>query len=86
MKDDSPSDWEFARWLASEPENNCFKTMIPRSNSMLSASLFKPGQRSYLAKYPGECGRAFRQLADELLARLAAQGQSEQKQFAHSAA
>lgn len=73
MKDaNSALDAEFHKWLANDPENRCFETVIPRSTSMQYAASYVPDSRSYSAKYPGDAGKAIRRLAEEFLARLGA--------------
>jgi chromosome partitioning protein len=71
MKDlHSPIDDEYHRWLEENSDNRCFKQAIPRSSALQHAAQFRPGERSYQAKYPGEPGRAVQALTLELLARL----------------
>jgi chromosome partitioning protein len=72
MKDPhSPLDEHFDRWLREDPEHRCFERSIPRVTALQSSSFISPQPRSYWAKYPGETGGYLRQLAEELLARLA---------------
>jgi hypothetical protein len=73
MKDRvSPSDNEYHRWLASNADNKCFETAVPRMGALQDAARYQTMDRSYQAKYPGEAGVAVRALANEVLARLAA--------------
>jgi chromosome partitioning protein len=65
-------DAQFERWLRQNSKNPCFDQVIPRATSLQTAAHFCPRPRSYWAKYPGETGRALRQLAAELLVRNAA--------------
>jgi len=66
----SASDKEYHRWLADNPANRCFSHAIPRLNVLQDAARFQPQQRSYLAKYPGQIGKAVRTLTEEILQRL----------------
>jgi chromosome partitioning protein len=65
-------DTQFERWLRHNSKHPCFDQVIPRATSLQTAPHFCPRPRSYWAKYPGETGKALRQLAAELLARNAA--------------
>jgi chromosome partitioning protein len=72
MKDPtSPTEAEYHRWLADNPENYCFTGFVPRSQALQDAARFRTQDRSYFAKYPGHVGEAVRELADELLQRMA---------------
>lgn len=72
MKDrNSPSDEDYHRWLRENKQNDCFDSVIPRSNALQDAARYAPMQRSYMAKYPGDAGIALRGLANEMLTRLA---------------
>lgn len=72
MKDKmSLADEEYHKWLVSTPENRVFKSAVPRLNALQDAARFQQVERSYAAKYPGDAGAAMRDLAQELLARLA---------------
>ena len=72
MKDPhAPEDEQFARWLRHNVKTGCFKQAIPRATALQTAAFFSARRRSYAAKYPGKLGRVLRDLADELLARLA---------------
>jgi chromosome partitioning protein len=72
MKDQhAPEDDQFVRWLREDPENRCFQQIIPRASPLQATGLVTPHPRSYWAKYPGETGGHLRQLAAELLDRLA---------------
>jgi chromosome partitioning protein len=73
MKDrGSPLDEEYHRWLAADANNNCFTHALPRVHAMQQAAQFQHGERSYLAKYPGDVGVAVRGLVDEILTRATA--------------
>ena len=50
---------------------SCFKQAIPRTTVLQTAAYFSVRTRSYAAKYPGKVGRVLRELAVELLGRLA---------------
>lgn len=67
-----PSDEEYHRWLAANPENRCFSRAVPRVRALQDAARFQGPDRSYLAKYPGEIGAAMRALSQELMQRIAA--------------
>ena len=70
----SVSDEEYHRWLQDNPENACFTQAIPRMPALQDAANFQSYERSYLAKYPGQVGRAVRALTEEVMARLVARG------------
>ena len=71
MKDrTSASDDEYERWLRDNGDNRCFTQAVPRTNALQDAARFSTVQRSYMAKYPGEAGKAVRELAKELLGRM----------------
>ena len=71
MKDKaSPTEEDYHSWLRGNPDNRCFEQVVPRSVTMQEAARFHAPDRSYLAKYPGETGRALRQLAEEVLERM----------------
>jgi chromosome partitioning protein len=73
MKDSSSfEDAQFERWLRQNSKQPCFDQIIPRATSLQTAAYFCPRPRSYWAKYPGETGKALRQLAAELIVRNAA--------------
>ena len=73
MKDKlSPSDDDYHRWLAQNPDNRCFEQPVPRSNALQDAARFSTQQRSYMAKYPGDAGHSMRALAKEVLERVVA--------------
>jgi chromosome partitioning protein len=74
MKDRmSPADDEYHKWLASEPDNNCFDIVIPRASPLQDAARFQAMERSFPAKYPGDAGRQMRSLVAEIERRLAAE-------------
>ncbi len=73
MKDPhSPEDEQFDRWLRQHIKYHCFEQPIPRASVLQNAAHFSVRRRSYWAKYPGQTGRVLRQIAAELLDRLAA--------------
>lgn len=73
MKDsNSPSDGEYHRWLAANPENFCFEQTIPRMAALQDAARFQVQDRSYQAKYPGNSGKALKVVTTEILSRMAA--------------
>jgi chromosome partitioning protein len=72
MKDvHAPEDDKFERWLRHNIKSHCFKQTIPRTAALQTAAYFSVWSRSYAAKYPGKTGRLLRDLASELLDRLA---------------
>jgi hypothetical protein len=72
MKDPhAAEDDKFERWLRQNIKSHCFKQVIPRTAALQTAAYFSVWSRSYAAKYPGKTGRVLRDLARELLARLA---------------
>jgi chromosome partitioning protein len=72
MKDaHAPEDAQYEEWLRQDAENNCFHQPILRVSSLQAATRFAPRPRSYWAKYPGQTGASLRELATELLGRLA---------------
>jgi chromosome partitioning protein len=73
MKDpQAPEDEQFDRWLRRNIKARCFTQVIPRTTALQNAAYFSAQQRSYVAKYPGKTGRVLRDLAAEVLERLAA--------------
>jgi hypothetical protein len=73
MKDRTAfEDAQYERWLRHNCKHPCFDQVIPRATSLQTAAHFCPRPRSYWAKYPGETGKALRQLAAELLVRNSA--------------
>lgn len=72
MKDPhAPEDEQFAHWLRHHIKGRCFKQAIPRTTALQTAAYFSVRQRSYPAKYPGRLGRVLREIAAELLDRVA---------------
>jgi len=72
MKDaHAPEDAQYEEWLRQDAENYCFRQPILRVSSLQAATRFAPRPRSYWAKYPGQTGASLRELAAELLGRLA---------------
>ena len=73
MKDiNAFEDAQYERWLRQNCKHPCFDQVVPRATSLQTAAHFCPRPRSYWAKYPGETGKALRQLAAELLIRNSA--------------
>jgi chromosome partitioning protein len=73
MKDiNAFEDAQYERWLRQNSKHPCFDQVIPRATSLQTAAHFCPRPRSYWAKYPGDTGKALRQLAAELLIRNSA--------------
>lgn len=71
MKDiGSPTEEDYHAWLQGNPENRCFEQVIPRAIALQEAARFHTPDRSYFAKYPGETGKAVRQLCEEVLKRM----------------
>jgi chromosome partitioning protein len=73
MKDaHSAEDTQYEEWLRRDAENRCFRQSILRVSALQSATRFAERPRSYWAKYPGQTGTSLRELAAELMWRLAA--------------
>jgi chromosome partitioning protein len=73
MKDvHSAEDAQFEEWLRQDAEHRCFRQSILRVSPLQSATRFAQRPRSYWAKYPGQTGASLRELASELLWRVAA--------------
>jgi chromosome partitioning protein len=73
MKDSSsPTEAEYHRWLASNPDNFCLEQTIPRMGALQDAARFQVEDRSYQAKYPGDAGKALKAITTEILSRMAA--------------
>ena len=73
MKDPhAAEDAQYEDWLRGDPELKCFHQTIMRVTPLQSATRFAPKPRSYWAKYPGQTGACLRELAGELLYRVAA--------------
>ena len=73
MKDvHSAEDAQFEEWLRQDAEHRCFRQSILRVSPLQSATRFAERPRSYWAKYPGQTGASLRELASELLWRVAA--------------
>jgi chromosome partitioning protein len=71
MKDmASPTEEDYHAWLVSNPDNRCFNQVVPRAVAMQEAARFHAPDRSYFAKYPGDTGKALRQLCEEMMARM----------------
>jgi chromosome partitioning protein len=70
MKDiNAFEDSQYERWLRQNSKLPCFDQVIPRATSLQTAAHFCPRPRSYWAKYPGETGKALRQLTQEFMTR-----------------
>ncbi|MDX2259589.1 MAG: ParA family protein [Hyphomicrobiaceae bacterium] len=67
----SATEEEYVKWLRASPENNTFEAVIPRVAALQDAARFHSQFRSFGAKYPGQVGAMIRQLAGEVLTRLA---------------
>jgi chromosome partitioning protein len=73
MKDaHSAEDAKYEQWLRDDAEHKCFRQAILRVSPLQSATRFAEPPRSYWAKYPGQTGASLRELAAELLWRVAA--------------
>jgi chromosome partitioning protein len=73
MKDaHSAEDAHYEEWLRGDAEHRCFRQPILRVSPLQSATRFAERPRSYFAKYPGQTGASLRDLAGELLWRVAA--------------
>ncbi|RMF09507.1 MAG: ParA family protein, partial [Alphaproteobacteria bacterium] len=48
----------------------CFAHAVPSHPYLRHAAIFDPGQRSYMAKYPGAVATALKEVAQELLGRI----------------
>jgi chromosome partitioning protein len=71
MKHDGhPEDEKYHQVLASDAESRCFPQAIPYMGPIQHAARFRSEKRSYAAKYPGVSGAAFRNVAEELMARI----------------
>jgi len=80
MKDKNAiEDEEYHRWLASNAANRCFEQVLPRVNALQQAVRFQGEERSFGAKYPGEIGIALKGLITEILARLHAAAQANER-------
>jgi chromosome partitioning protein len=66
----SKTDTEHQQRLVQNRDNRCFSQVVPRTSALQHAAQFKPGERSYDTKYPGDSGVALRNLCLELLDRL----------------
>jgi chromosome partitioning protein len=71
MKDvASATEEDYHSWLVANADNRCFTQVVPRAVALQDAARFHVPDRSYFAKYPGETGKALRQLCEEMLARM----------------
>lgn len=66
----SPTEQDYHNWLLGNAENRCFSQVVPRAMALQEAARFHAPDRSYLAKYPGDTGRALRGLCEEMLERM----------------
>jgi chromosome partitioning protein len=72
MKDaHSMEDAQYEHWLRENSDHKCFRQPILRVSPLQAATRFAERPRSYWAKYPGQTGANLRDLANELLWRLA---------------
>lgn len=67
----SPSEAAWHRRLIGAVQNRCFPSGIPRRTYIQRAADFDPGERSYLAKYPGDSGAAIRAITAQVMERMA---------------
>lgn len=75
MKDvGAPTEEDYHAWLLANPENRCFTQVVPRAMVLQEAARFHVPDRSYFAKYPGDTGKALRQLCEEMLTRMGETG------------
>lgn len=79
----SPTDEEYHQWLKRDGDNNCFESVLPRLNSLQAASRFITEKRSFMAKYPGDAGKAVRNLSREVLERIAVDEQPSKELPSH---
>ena len=68
----SREDAEYEHWLRQDAENRCFRQAILRVAPLQAATRVAERPRSYWAKYPGHTAECLRQLAAEVLSRMAA--------------
>ena len=66
----SKADAEHQRKLMDNIDNRCFSQVVPRTSALQHAGHFRPSERLYDSKYPGDSGAALRNLCVELLDRL----------------
>lgn len=72
LKDErSPMDEVVHKALLEQADLRCFTAAVPRLSHMQHAALYTAGQRSFMAKYPGVAGRMLREIAAELMQRIA---------------
>jgi chromosome partitioning protein len=69
---ESPEDADHQRRLMHNTANRCFAQAIPRTRALQQASQLALAERLYDTKYPGETGSAVRTVCEELLSRLSA--------------
>ena len=65
----SAEDDNYHNILANDVESNCFPQAIPHMTPIQHAARFSLESRSFVAKYPGSAGHAFRNTVEELLRR-----------------
>jgi chromosome partitioning protein len=69
---ESPEDADHQRRLMQNTANRCFAQAIPRTRALQQASQLALAERLYDTKYPAETGSAVRTVCEELLSRLSA--------------
>ncbi|MGO9487011.1 MAG: ParA family protein [Rhodomicrobium sp.] len=71
MKDmRSPTDQMTHEFLSKDESLRCFASAIPLIQHIQKAALFMKDKRSYQNKYPGEAGRALRDVTTEMIKRV----------------
>ena len=65
----SAEDDNYHNILANDAESNCFPEAIPHMTPIQHAARFSTEKRSFMAKYPGSAGAAFRATVEEILRR-----------------
>ncbi|MEL6287404.1 MAG: AAA family ATPase [Pseudomonadota bacterium] len=56
--------------LASDPDNRCFSSVVPRRAYLQRAADYEPTMRTYIAKYPGDAGQSILNVVNEMLERI----------------
>ncbi len=67
----SVSEAQWHQRLIDDPAHRCFPIAVPRRAYLQRAADFDPQMRTFSAKYPGDAGRAIRDVVDVMLARMA---------------
>ncbi|KAB2849254.1 MAG: ParA family protein [Hyphomicrobiaceae bacterium] len=65
------SEEEWHQRMLADPESRCFTSCIPRRAYIQRAADFDATMRTYMSKYPGDAGDAMRNVAAELIERIA---------------